>query len=490
MVVQTKPASRILGDFRDMVRQIAGPAEADKAIKSFENGIKETLGEQGFEGLDTNRPLGAYVILREQVRDTTAILVVPVTGEKEFVGLLERMKMKATPVKDKNGVYTLELREGAAAAILPKGAALQFAGPWAYVTLNGEAADPKDLLGPADLFDNADQSLVTVKFYPDRFPEKLLKGLLQDLDNTVNGIKGFAAAGPPPHIARMLNTFFEEGPKLVRRYAETGQKEAAELALRLGWDAATGAGTAELVVTPKPGTSLAKDIAAHAVFTNRFAGLISKDVAVGGLVQAPLYAPEVRAIVASALEAGQDQLKEPDGFPKQFHPLVDEVAKSLIGSVKKGQLDAAVAMHGPDKAGKFTLVGGLSLDNAKAVEKAARNVVKGQNFAKLVQLDVAKVGDINIHKVALLSVFPERDRVEIAKAFGPDAPGYAAFAADAVFFAFGSDALEHIKSAIASKPWPRSIARSGGEHEAPTSAHRCHGRRTRWRELRQDHGHR
>ena len=67
------------------------------------------------------------------------------------------------------------------------------------------------------------------------------------------------------------------------------------------------------------------------------------------------------------------------------------------------------------------LVGGPSLDNAKAVEKAARNVVKGQNFAKLVQLDVAKVGDINIHKVALLSVFPERDRVEIAKAFGPDA---------------------------------------------------------------------
>ena len=149
VVVQTKPASRILGDFRDMVRQIAGPAEADKAIKSFENGIKETLGEQGFEGLDTNRPLGATSILREQVRDTTAILVVPVTGEKEFVGLLERMKMKATPVKDKNGVDTLELREAQQRPSCPRGRALQFAGPWAYVTLNGEAADPKDLIGPA-----------------------------------------------------------------------------------------------------------------------------------------------------------------------------------------------------------------------------------------------------------------------------------------------------------------------------------------------------
>src|SRR3954452_7903941 len=70
VVVQAKPVSRLLGDFRDLVRQVAGPAEAEKAIKGINNGIKEALGEQGFEGLDTNRPFGGYVILGDELPNT------------------------------------------------------------------------------------------------------------------------------------------------------------------------------------------------------------------------------------------------------------------------------------------------------------------------------------------------------------------------------------------------------------------------------------
>ena len=214
--------------------------------------------------------------------------------------------------------------------------------------------------------------------------------------------------------------------------------------------------------------------------TNRFAGIILKDAAVGRSSERALRRgdPQHRA---AFLEAGQAELKnEEHKFPKEYQPIVDEVAKSLIGSVKKGQLDAAVALVGPNNDSKFTVVGGFSLDNAPAVEKAARELVKGRDFAKVVQLDAEKAGAVSIHKVDLLSIFPERERGNLAKVFGENAPGYVAFAEDAVFAAVGPESLARIKAALEAKPGPAPfldvvgnmkrlqamVAAAGGEREA------------------------
>ena len=114
-----------MGDFREMVRQTAGPDFADKALKEFDNGLKELLGEQGFEGLDINRPMGTYVVVRDDIQDTSAVVVVPITGEKEFIGLLGRMKLKTEAVKDKPGTYTLQLPEH---IVFPKASMVHIAG--------------------------------------------------------------------------------------------------------------------------------------------------------------------------------------------------------------------------------------------------------------------------------------------------------------------------------------------------------------------------
>jgi hypothetical protein len=451
ITVQAKPVARLMGDFRDLVRQVAGPDNAERAIKEIDDGLKQLLGEQGFEGLDLNRPVAGYVVLRDEIMDASAVFVVPITGEKEFIGLLNRIKLKAEAVKDKPGVYTLEFP----GPPLPKTSVIHIAGAWAHVCLNaGDALDAKDLIAAETLIDNADPALVTAKLYPDRIPEKLVKTALDQMDQAAAGIKGLAGGfGAPPHIARVATTFFEDGPKLVRRYVETGRKEAAELAVRLNWESAAGDAIAEFSLVPKAGTPMAKGIAATTA-TNRFSGLIPKDAAVGGIVKAPLFAEEIRNIVVAALEAGQVEMKNDPKFPKEYHAIVDEVAKSLIGSVKKGQLDAAVAVAGPAADGKFTIVGGFSLDNAAAVEKAARELVKGRDFAKVVQLDAEKAGSVSIHKVDLMTIFPERDRQQFGKVFGENSPGYVAFASDAVFAAIGPEALARIKAALDAKPGP------------------------------------
>ena len=211
----------------------------------------------------------------------------------------------------------------------------------------------------------------------------------------------------------------------------------------------------------------------------------------GAIVKAPLFAEEIRNIVAAFLEAGQAEMKNDEHkIPKDYHPIVDEVAKSLIGSVKKGQLDAAVALVGPDKDGKFTVVGGFSLDNAPAVEKAARELVKGRDFAKVVQLDADKAGAVSIHKVDLMTLFTENQRRDLAKVFGENAPGYVAFAGDAVFAAVGPEALARIKTALEAKPGPAPLPRRRRQHEAAARDGQRRRRRTRGRRVRQDDGHR
>src|SRR5262249_7728111 len=158
-----------------------GTAQGDELVKQFEQSIKDVLGEKGFEGLDINRPIAAYSILQDKLEDASLVLVVPVLNEKDFIGFLERLNIKAEAVKDKKGLYTLEPENG---AFFPKTSHLQFTdGGWAHLTLNtGEPTDPKNLIGVGDLLDNADTSLFSLKLYPGRVPEKLLATLLEELD--------------------------------------------------------------------------------------------------------------------------------------------------------------------------------------------------------------------------------------------------------------------------------------------------------------------
>ena len=263
IVIQIKPVSRVLVEFKEIVRQVGGPAQGDRLVKEFEQALKDVLGEKGFEGLDINRPIAAYSILHEKPEDTGFVLVLPVINEKDFIGFLERLNMKAEPVKDKKGLYTLEAANG---GIFPKGAHLQFTdGSWAHVILNtDDPIEPKNLVGVGDLLDNADTSLFSLKLYPGRVPEKLLATLLDELDTNANNIKMFAGAIiDKKHLARLATTFLESGPKLVRRYGETGVKEVTEVSLKFNFDQLSGDTFTELNLVPKPGTAFAKDVAAQ-----------------------------------------------------------------------------------------------------------------------------------------------------------------------------------------------------------------------------------
>ena len=69
VVITAKPLSQLLSEYREMIRQVGGPSAGGQLATAFDNQIKEVLGEQGFEGLDINRPLAAYTVVKEKFED-------------------------------------------------------------------------------------------------------------------------------------------------------------------------------------------------------------------------------------------------------------------------------------------------------------------------------------------------------------------------------------------------------------------------------------
>jgi hypothetical protein len=450
VVVQVKPVTRVLSDLKEMMRQVGGKAMGDELIKEFERDLKRSLGEKGFEGLDINRPIAMYGVLTEKPEDISFVLLVPVTDEKEFVEFLGRIEIKAEAVKDKKGLYTITVPPP-----LPKASHLRFSdGGWAYITLNdGEPTDPKNLIPVGELLKNADPALISAKMYPGRVPAKLATMVLDQIDEGLGGFKGFVAGGQDP-AAKFLRTYLEQFPKLIRRYTETALKEVEEIGVTLNFDAASGSGVAEMTIVPKAGTPTAREFAAIGPTTNRFAGLVGKDAAFGVTIKAPLFAAEVREVSGAAIDLIDAGLKQAKDVPEKLRPVLEEVTKGFHRSVKAEKLDAAIALVGPDKGGKFVFVAGLSFDDTAALEKAMRDAAKDSGLAKEFEFDAAKVGDVSIHKVPLMRLFPEDATRELTKVFGDKPTAYLAFAKDAIFLTFGSNALDTIKAAVAAKPGP------------------------------------
>src|SRR5205085_11198018 len=128
------------------------------------------------------------------------------------------------------------------------------------------------------------------------------------------------------------------------------------------------------------------------------AGLVTKDTAAGGRAQLPLFAPEVRK--AAAVGLGGLQTMAGNEAPPPFRKSLDELFKGLIRTVESGEFDLAGGMRGPDKNGTFTIVGAVSFEDPRALEKELRDLVNATPELKgMVTFDVAKAGTVSIHEV-------------------------------------------------------------------------------------------
>jgi hypothetical protein len=436
---QTQPLDRLLNDLRAAAEMVGG----EKAVKELNKSIKDKLGDKGFEGLDLNKPVVGYVLLAPKADDIVLVVAFPVTGEKEFLGLCERM----------NGQKPKDLGQGLYEVPTPGPGAgkarMRFADEYAYVAAgkNPEPALEAKALVPANkLHDPAETAALAGKLHFDRLTPEVKAALVTLLLDAKKELLE-KAAGDLPNQAGVKQAFAEV-EKLVKRYfLLLGGADTA--ALRVSLDPGTGDATVEATLTPKPNTELAKQIAARQPARNQFAGLLTRDTVAGAYYSAPLFAEEMR----NAFEAvsGREQVGIFPGIPEAGKDTVDELFKGQTRTLKGGEFDFLMAVRGPDKNGHYGAVAAMSFDDPAALEKAFKKWMENNGPPEALgsfKWNADKAGTVNVHTFKLAGA----PVPELNKLFGDDLTLAFAFAPKAIYVTLGPDAVGALKDALKAKP--------------------------------------
>jgi len=437
---QTQPAGRILDDARAIAKMVGG----DKAATEFNDGLKEKLGEKGFSGLDLDRPILGYLLLSDKIEDTIGVLVVPVTGEKEFLTLLERLDMPK-PKAGEKGLYEFPGKDDDKGRVV-----MRFDDRHAYIAIGKDptaALAPKALVPAAKLHEPADKSFASVKVHFDRFPKALRDEVVAGLKELKTKLDDLRL---PPDASAPARKAVDELVKLGTRYTDLLQ-DAETASARLILDATSGEAGIQIGLTGKPGSQLAKIIAQRTPSTNKFAGLITPDTVAGFNLQLPLFAKEIQSAAVVGLEAGQKQLGA--DAPPEFKAVIDEAFKGIIRTVNDGEFDMTMALRGPDKDGLYTFVGAVAFEDPSGLEKELRALYKKQlppMYKGWFNLDAAQVDKINIHQIKVGGLLPP----EVQKVFGEESSVALAFAPKGIFVVFGPDAVNVMKTALTVKKAP------------------------------------
>jgi hypothetical protein len=315
-----------------------------------------------------------------------------------------------------------------------------------YVGVN---ADPDELeaakLIPAKaVIDDAEKATVAAKLFLDRCPKELKEAADAIIAEGKREV-GQLDVRRPPDMPISFPPLAKECLDWAERNLNASFANGETLAVRYLLDTKGDTGT-EFRLTPKAGTKLAEDIAAIKSSTGRFHQLTTKD-AVGGLWVAP-HLPKALREKAGPFAADMVRMAEKDA-PEPFQATVGELAKQLDAIITKGEVDAGLAVLGPNKDGLYSGVAAVGLSDPAAMEKVLKDAFKGlpKEIQGIAKLDAEKAGDLNVHVITLPDV-PD----EVQKLVGKKAEVRVAFGAGAVYAAVGPDGLEQIKKAAALKP--------------------------------------
>ncbi len=443
---QAQSVGRILGDARAVVGTLAD----QKAVESINDAIKAKLGPKGFAGLDLGRPVLGYVHLPADPAAAVGVLVVPVTEEKAFLGFFERLT-GAAPKAEAGGLYTVPGADPGIAI------GLRFSDGHAYLAAGAKgpggpvavlAAD--QLVPTAKLTDPAEQSFLAVRVQFDNLPKEL-RTQAQDYIN-----RGKKAAGMlpfPPELMSPVEKALLEGLALGERWLKLSEG-AKEATARFTLDVPTAEIGAEFTVVPRPGSELAKELAARKATTNRFAGVLAKDTAVGFVTRLPFFNKELRTAATEGIDTA---LKQVGGLGGPTGDLLQEALKGAKRTVETGEVDVAGSFRGPNKDGQFTGVLAVAFEDTKALEKAVKAVIDAEappEFQKVVKWNAEKVGGVSVHLIEIGKLAgnggwlggPEKSMG------GPDAKVALAFAPKAAYAAVGPDAVAAMKGLLALQP--------------------------------------
>jgi hypothetical protein len=436
VVVRLKSIDGLLAD----AQYVAALVGQEEQAKQFKGLLDVMAGPKGLAGtgIDTKRPIGLYGVVTPGAVDSYGAVLIPVADEKVFVDFLKTVlgPLQAEVTQGQNGVYTV--KHPAA----PVEAYFTVADHYAYVTaMNKEALDAAKRVAPTAVLPANDSAVLAATVRIDQIPDLVKQLALQRIELQMSDAKERKVPGETPAQTQ----FKIQAVEHVARQFKSLLTDAEALQLRIAVDSRADELSAQLSLSAKPGTPLAKDIANLGSRTTTFGGFPNLALQMGVNLAVP---EELRAPLAAIVD---------DGFRRELEKENDPAKKDLarkafdvLGPIMKaGRFEMFAGFHGPDANGKFTVGTAIRVPDGKAVEKLARDLLSQAppEVAGRIKLDADSIAGTSAHR---MSVGKDLD-ADAKRLFGENAEAFIAFPREAVVATFGANAAAAVKAMLESK---------------------------------------
>ena len=422
------------------------PEDGREQLKQGVDFAKSLIDEKkGIEGLDVKNPIGLYATISgDNPTASPVVALVPIADKETFLNALKTRAM--LEVKEKDGLYETT------APNVPFPIHFRFANDYAYISNQPESIDPKTLQKPADILGKSDK-LVSATVRIDRLPEPMKTMAL-------GFIEGQLAQGkdaPVPNETKAIKAFKDQAIDDLTRTLQSVLKDGEKLALHLNVDPKTEEIALELELTGKQSSKLAKDLKSISENKSVVAGAIgSADAALSANVSVSL-APDLKKLFGPVVDDLIELAKKEANAPGEILTKAEPLVKALTPTLKAGDLDVGLALHGPDKDDHYTAVIGVKLAEGKKVEDAIRDLVKKElppEVAGMIALDAEKLtGGAMLHTVKV----SDHLDAEMTKVFGKN-DVHLSFRDDLLVIALGPQGKDAVQKAISSKPADVGVA--------------------------------
>jgi len=428
---------RSVNDLIDKAEYVGDLMDKGEPVKQVRELLKNLSADgKGVEGIDPKRPFGVYATLTPDVATSPVVVMIPVADEKRLM----------TTFKERLGVEPEKVEGGVFKANVPliNEVYLRFADGYLYAARDAKHLAPKTLPAPKAFFAADDGSVASVVVRFDAIPADLKTFVTGQLEHQVQeGLKKDAdneTAAQKKLNAIIADAFVGSAKMLV--------DDGKALTLRVFADPKADEFTAEVVVTAKDGTTLAKNFAGLSGKTSLPAGIVATDAAaVKGGAKAALT-DDLRKRLDPVIDKLIDDLvKQAKGTDQVA---ARRVLDTLAPTLKAGELDFAAALAGPDAKGRHALLVAAAVKDGQAIAKLAKDFAPFAGDNAEFTFDVEKVGAFALHKIVV-----KNDDAEFERVFGTKTIWLATSDATVALSIEPAGAL--LKAGLKAKPAPVAV---------------------------------
>lgn len=398
-------------------------AQIDNLLEAF-------LQNKGFEGLDTKKPIGAYLNkFPTNPTQPPMVVFIPISNEADFLGFLGRLNV--TPSKEENGVRSIALPTG-------QSVYLSIKNNYAFVSMDKDelknAGEPTKVAGKLSA-----NALFHVHVGLNEIPADLKDQFLAKMDEELNKEMDKKEGEKDFEFQARLATM-----KLSRQAIERLVKDAESINMTASLDKQSHQFSFESSMQPKAGSGLHQEIQQMNQSKSKFASLC--DNAPGFLVAHGIVNQTLRKDVDALLDGIiKKAIADEKSIVKKA--IAEKVFQALEPTLKSKNYEFAMSMKDPGNKEPMTGIAAFQVKDGKKIEELIKGFVveMKDKEREAIKLDVEKVNGVNLHVINVPA--DDKGAKDMVDAFG-EAKITLAIHDDYILAAIGRNSTEEVKKFI------------------------------------------